>query len=71
MHAVAATRDFFAIGQLAAHLQTPVREIELAADRLGIVAAMRINLILHFDGGQVRAIANYLRETKEHQDANR
>ena len=60
---VEANRDFFSIGQLAAHLQTSVRSIEKAARTRGIVPAMRINLVPHYDGQQVEIIADELRQT--------
>ena len=58
--AVKAARDFFSIGQLAAHFQISVRAIEKAAGELGIVPAMRINLVSHFDGQQVEALRAHL-----------
>ncbi len=62
MNATAAERDFVSIGQLAAHLQQPVRAIERAAERLGIVPAMRLNLVAHFDANQVQQLTAELRQ---------
>ena len=60
-----AKHDFISIGQLAAHLQRPVRVIERAAEKLKIHPAMRINLIPHFDGEQVQQITAALREAAQ------
>ncbi|MEX2310634.1 MAG: hypothetical protein WD738_23910 [Pirellulales bacterium] len=54
---VAANKDFISIGALAAHLQRPVRRIELAVAVLQIEPAMRLNGIVHFDADQVERIA--------------
>ena len=56
MGIVEATHDFYSIGQLAAHLQKPVRAIERAVTELQIEPAMRLNGIPHFNGPQVDAI---------------
>ena len=61
MKTVEATRDFVAIGQLACRIQQSVRAIEQAADELGIEPAVRINLVVHFDGRQVEQITEHLR----------
>jgi hypothetical protein len=60
MGTVQATHDFYSIGQLAAHLQKPVRSIESAATELQITPAMRINGIPHFDGEQVARLSQQL-----------
>ena len=61
MNATDAKRDFVSIGQLAAHVQSPVRSIERAAERLQLVPAMRLNGVAHFDGEQVEALTAELR----------
>jgi hypothetical protein len=53
---VAAHKDFVSIGALAAHLQRPVRRIELAVAAMQIEPAMRLNGIVHFDAAQVERI---------------
>jgi hypothetical protein len=62
MGTVEATHDFYSIGQLAAHLQKPVRAIEGAAIELAITPAMRLNGIPHFDGEQVARLSARLSE---------
>jgi len=61
MHAVEATRDFYAIGQLAAHLQRSVRQIERAAAALGLLPSMRLNGVPYYDGAQVEQLTAELR----------
>lgn len=61
MHAIEATRDFISIGQLAAHLQRSVRQIERAAADLDILPALRLNMVPHFDGEQVKRLTDELR----------
>ena len=55
-------RDFTSVGQLAAHVQKPVRRIEAAATELGLQPALRLNGVPYFDGAQVEqlteAVAN-------------
>jgi hypothetical protein len=62
MQSIEATRDFTSIGQLAAHIQRPVRAIETAAIDLGIVPAIRLNHVPYFDGRQVERLTESLRE---------
>jgi hypothetical protein len=56
MTAVTASKDFVSVGQLAAHVQRPVRRIEQAATELGITPAMRLNGVNYFDGRQVERL---------------
>ena len=51
-----ADRDYLSIGQLAAHLQRPVRAIEQTAATLKIRPAMRLNQIPYFNGRQVEKL---------------
>lgn len=62
---VAIHRDYISIGQLAAHLQRSVRNIEAAADSLGISPAMRLNGVVHFDGEQVERITKAIHTPKQ------
>jgi hypothetical protein len=65
MGTVQATHDFYSIGQLAAHLQKPVRAIEHAATQLKLAPAMRLNGIPHFDGEQVQQLTEQLSKGKK------
>ena len=58
--------DFTSIGQLAAHLQRPVRAIERAALSIGLVPSLRLNNIPHFDAEQVQKLTDHFREAREH-----
>jgi hypothetical protein len=62
---VDAKHDFTAIGQLAGRLRVIVRAIEQAAAELGIEPALRLNLVLHFDGDQVERLAAHFREAHD------
>jgi len=64
MSPAAALNDLVSIGCLAGELQTPVRTLELAAQTLGIVPALRLNRIAHFDADQVERIAQHVREQR-------
>jgi len=56
-----AEKDFVSVGQLAAHIQRPVRSIETAAEQLQIRPAMRLNGVPYFDGEQVEKLTQELR----------
>ena len=64
MNATAADRDYVSIGALAATLQQSVRSIERAAQKLGIVPAMRLNSVPHFDANQVERLTAMFRDEK-------
>lgn len=53
---VESKQDFFSIGQLAAHLQASVRQIEAAAERAGLQPALRLNMVPHWNGDQVEIL---------------
>lgn len=55
-----ADRDFVSIGQLAAHAQKPVRDIERAAEALNMRAALRLNQVPYFNGKQVSRLTKHL-----------
>ena len=61
MMTVDAARDFVSIGQLSAHLQRSVRAIEQAAHKLGLMPALRLNGVPHFDAGQVEQLTAHFR----------
>jgi hypothetical protein len=67
MMQVAAEKDLVSIGCLAAQIQQPVRAIESMAVKLGIVPAMKLNSIPHFDGDQAEAISEAFQQRKELQ----
>ena len=54
----AAGKDFVSIGQLAAHLQKPVRKIEQAATALKMQPALRLNQVPYFNGRQVERLTD-------------
>jgi hypothetical protein len=56
----AADRDFLSIGNLAAHVQKPVRRIEQAADALKIKPALRLNSVPYFSSHQVDRLTKHL-----------
>ena len=56
-----AQHDLVSIGCLASRVQRSVREIERTSERLGIVAAYRINHVPHFDGRQVERLTAEMR----------
>jgi len=56
MMTVESKQDFFSIGQLAAHLQSTVRQIEAAAERAGLQPSLRLNMVPHWNADQVEAI---------------
>jgi hypothetical protein len=58
------TNDLTAIGILASDLRVTVREIERAADQIGVAPALMLNRIAHFDGDQVAAIVQFLRSQR-------
>lgn len=58
--AIKPERDITSIGCLCQRLQASYRRIERAAEALGIVPAMRINGVVHFDGEQEEAIRRQL-----------
>jgi hypothetical protein len=60
----AADRDFISVGQLAAHVQKPVRRIEAAAEQLRLKPAMRLNGVPYFDGAQVERLTAKLQEQR-------
>ena len=60
-----ADRDFVSVGQLAAHIQKPVRRIEAAAEQLRLKPAMRLNGVPYFDGGQVEQLTAKLKEQEQ------
>lgn len=57
---IAPTKDLISIGTLASQTRATVRAIEAAAEALGITPAMRLNLVIHFDGNQAEQITSYL-----------
>ena len=58
---VESQHDYVAIGVLASHVGQSVRAIEAAVVKLGIVPAMRLNGVVHFDGPQAETITEHLR----------
>jgi hypothetical protein len=62
MMTVAADHDFVSIGHLAQDTQHSPRAIERACEKLGIMPAMRINRVPHFDAAQAEKITAYFRE---------
>ncbi len=54
-------KDLISIGILSCDLQVTVREIERAADELGIEPALSLNRIAHFDGEQIERLGMHLR----------
>lgn len=62
MTTVSSECDFYSIGQLAAHLQRSVRQIEETATMLNISPAMRLNGVPHFNGTQVEEIICQLKD---------
>ena len=61
---VAAEQDYISIGQLAAHVQRPVRKIEQAASELKIRPALRLNGVPYFNAQQVERLTETLRSTR-------
>jgi hypothetical protein len=61
---VASEKDFVSIGQLAAHAQKPVRDIEQAAEDLQLQPALRLNSVPYFSGDQVERLTKHLRDQR-------
>jgi len=62
-----ATRHLESIGHLCASLQKPYATIRRAIDTLGIVPAVTINGIDHFDGEQCERIEKMIRGERDHE----
>lgn len=54
------SKDLTSIGFLALDLRASVRDIERAADRLGIEPSLVLNRVAHFDATQAARIAEAL-----------
>lgn len=59
--------DLLSLGKVCELLQQTPRQIELAAQRAGIVPDWRINSVPHFNAEQVEAIAQQFRKQGTHK----
>jgi hypothetical protein len=63
-----ATQHLESIGHLCASIQSPYATVRRTVDKLGLVPAVTINGIDHFDAEQCERIADAIRQTQKETD---